>query len=157
MFRFTARGQVSSRVSFSDTMGVVKFKDRVFLFTQGKGYLWEPAWALFRPINGYNWDGTRFRIDDSEYCMDPTDELYGFGTPEMKKHCEELTEDYEDDVTTAPGTMFVEIGNLEWFRDRPVSFTPCAPRDIGSWKKLSKGRVLTCRRHPRNKFTKRTL
>jgi len=152
-----ARGQVSSRVSFSDTMGVVRFKDRVFLFTQGKGYIWEAAWALFRPIDGYVWDGSRFRIDDIAYCRDPTDELYGFGTAEMKQTCEALTEDYEDDVSTAPTALFLDIGTVEWFRDRPVTFSTCAPRDVGSWKRLCKGRALTCRRHPRNKFTKRTL
>lgn len=157
MSRFTARGQASSRVSFSDTMGVVKFKDRVFLFTNSKGYIWETAWGMFRPIDSFYWDGTRFRIDDQAYCQDPMDDLYGFATKEMKQLCIKLTDDYEDDVPIAPDVLFVDIGNVEWFRDRPVTLSPCAPRDVASWKKLTKGRALTCRRHPRNKFTKRTL
>jgi len=138
---------------------LVRFEDRIFLH-ETSWYVWDTAIGMFRPIHGFAWDGYQMVINDECYTADPMDDTYGFGSPEMYKTCMELTNTYEDKIPKAPTASFLDLGELVWFRDRPVSFTSCAPRDITSWKRLVKGRPRTCRRrnsYAKNKFTKRNL
>jgi hypothetical protein len=136
-------------------MSLVAFQDRTFLDYKGRWFLWEPSWESFRPIDALQWDGTSFLINDRTYCKDPTDALYGYGTPQMKDVCDRLVSFHERSSLAVETPI---IGQPEWFRDRYVALHPCAPRDKDSWKRMCRGRVHTCRRPvARNKFTRRNL
>ena len=142
---------------------LVRFADRIFLTNNSETFVWDTAIGMFRPIRGFAWDGYQMILNDDCYTADPMSETYGFGSPEMYKKCMDLTNAYEEKTTAptaVPTASFLEVGNPVWFRDRPVSFTPCAPKDVQSWKRLVAGRPRTCRRRPsnkKNKFTKRNL
>ena len=138
---------------------LVRFADQVFLHNTS-WFIWDTAIGMFRPIHGFAWDGYQMIVNDACYTADPMDETYGFGSVEMYKTCMDLTNLYEDKIPSAPTASFLDLGDLVWFRDRPVSFTSCAPRDLASWKRLVNGRPRTCRHrdsHAKNKFTKRNL
>lgn len=108
---------------------------------------------MYRPIDGLRWTGTDLKLDDRAYCTDPMDDLYGFGTHRMYNHCFNLSQSFGD-IENAKPVPFLTIGTPEWFRDRPIALTPCAPRDIESWKRMNLRRK-TVRRHVRKTFTKR--
>jgi hypothetical protein len=137
----------------SRAMGLYEFRDNTFLEYKGYWFVWEAAWDAFRPIQNVVWTGSSFRIVDTQFCSDPTDELYGYGSESMLKLCELLR-----DTRTRPATPVesLPIGVKEWFRDRFVAMDTCAPRTSASWKKLVQGRGRTCRKAPRGKkFTRR--
>lgn len=133
---------------------LARFNDRIFL-QDGRWFLWDSMLDLFRPIDGYAWNGTRYDLDDRAYRTDPMSKTYCFGTVEMLAHCVELTKKYKH--KTVHSVSFLTIGDPVWFRDRPVSFTPCATKDIASWKRLVNGRARTCRQRSNKRFTKRNL
>jgi hypothetical protein len=135
---------------------LVRFYERVFL-NEGRWYVWDTAIGMFRPIDSFDWDGYQMVVNDKAYTTDPMDDTYGFGSVEMYKTCMDLTNTYEEKIPGIPTASFINAGALTWFRDRPVSFTECAPRDVPSWKRLVNGRARTCRVHVKNKFTKRNL
>jgi hypothetical protein len=120
-------------------------------------FLWEPAWESFRPITSIAWDGSSYHTDDRAFCSDPFDPLYGYGSAEMKKYCESLTTALSAKVPNATVVPSLAVGPPEWFYDRMVALSPCAPRDRDSWKRMTRGRYRTLRRAPRNKLTRRTL
>lgn len=126
--------------------------DQLVLEHKGWWFLWENAWDSFRPINGVKWDGSRYIYDDREYCSDPTDPLYGYGSQVMKDLCDLLADSRHE---IPEETDSLRTGQLEWFYDRPMSLTACAPRDMASWKRMSKGVHRTCRHHRGRKFTRR--
>jgi hypothetical protein len=126
--------------------------DRLVLEYRGWWFLWEPAWDSFRPVDGIAWDGTRIVVDDRAYCSDPTDPHYGYGSALMKELCDLLADSRHDLPTEA---LWIPIGSPEWFFDRPVTLTPCAPRDHPSWKRLTQGHHRTCRVRRSRKFTRR--
>jgi hypothetical protein len=141
---------------------LVRFADHIFLTQNTQTFVWDTAIGMFRPIHTVGWDGYRMNINDDCYTADPMSETYGFGTPEMYKVCMNLTNMYESKVNSpsgVPTSSFLNVGEVVWFRDRPIAFTPCAPKDIQSWKRLVAGHPRTCRRRPanKNKFTKRNL
>lgn len=136
---------------------LVRFNDIVFLSSRKQWFVWDSTFMQFRPIDGYVWDGQTWVMDDRAYCKDPMEKFFGFGSHEMQKTCEALTRTYETQIERAPCVPFLDMGTSEWFRDRPVSFGKCAVRDTASWKRLVARHPHTCRTHPRNKFTKRTL
>jgi hypothetical protein len=130
-----------------------EFRDNTFLEYKRFWFLWEPAWEAFRPIEGISWDGTTFQLKDDAYCSDPTNRMYGYGSTQMIELCELLKDKYDEDaakVSTLP------IGT-EWFRDRFVSLTPCASRDIKSWKRMVQNHPRTCRKAPRGKKLTRRI
>ena len=129
------------------------FNDQLILEHKGWWFLWETAWDSFRPIDDVQWDGTRFVYNDRGYCADPTDPLYGYGSEVMKDLCD-LLADSRHDLPEVVDCL--RIGALEWFVDRPMSLTACAPRDHASWKRMSGGAHRTCRRHRGRKFTRRS-
>jgi hypothetical protein len=119
------------------------FNDHLILYHRGLWFLWETAWDSFRPIDDIQWSGERFVIRDRTYCSDLSDPLYGYGSEAMKDLCELLGDrrhDLPESVTCLP------IGTREWFMDRPVSITPCAPRDRASWKRMAGSHPRTLRR-----------
>ena len=132
-----------------------EFRDNVYLEYKGLWFVWEPAWESFRPIQGIFWNGNEFEINDREYCSDPMDPLYGYGSEKMRQVCQLLKgkrDDVEQNVQVLP------MDNLEWFRDRRVPMNSCTPKDILSWKRLVKNKARTCRNAPRGKkFTRRIL
>ena len=135
---------------------LVRFQDRIFL-QQGRWYLWDSAIGLFRPIDGFAWNGSGWTVDDHKYRTDPLEKTYGFGTAELLAKCIELSKIYEARIQSAPTACYLSIGTPQWFRDRPVNFTHSALRDVASWKRMTQGRARTCKRRSTNKFTKRTL
>ena len=135
---------------------LVRFQDRIFL-QQGRWYLWDSAIGLFRPIDGFAWNGTSWSEEDQKYRPDPLEKTYGFGTAENLAKCIELSKKFEDAIQSAPTVSYLAIGTPQWFRDRPVNFTHSAPKDVSSWKRMTQGRARTCKRRSTNKFTKRTL
>lgn len=132
-----------------------EFHDNLVLEYRGRWFLWEPAWESFRPIDSVQWDGTSFQFNDTAYCSDPTSELYGYGTPQMKELCDLLYDKHDlkpAKVDTLP------TKDLEWFYDRRIAMTPCVPRNKASWKRLVQNKPRTCRKMPRGKkFTRRAL
>jgi hypothetical protein len=134
---------------------LVTFQDNTYLFTKSRWFLWEKSWAGFRPIDAVSWDGRKYIIDDRAYCFDPSSEHYGYGTKAMADFCETL--DY--DLSTAVPVSAVSVGSkLTWFYDRVISLTPCAEKDVASWKRMLCGtRPRTRRNIMRNRFTKRNL
>ena len=135
---------------------LVRFHNRVFL-QEGQWFLWDTSLGLFRPIDNYAWDGTKYVVDDIAYRKDPLAKTYCFGSTEMLAKCVELSKKYESKIETAPVPTFLSLGTLEWFRDRPVNFTHAAPKDAGSWKRLVNGNRRTCKRRSSKRFTKRTI
>ena len=135
------------------TMGLFEFQDKVYLEYKQWWFVWEPAWEGFRPIEGVAWDGRSFQVQDSVFCADPTSDVYGYGSDKMKELCELLHTKYN---TAAVHVSTLPIGN-EWFRDRFVDFTPCAPRDLPSWKRMVRHRARTCRIAPRGKKRTRRI
>lgn len=134
-------------------MGLFEFRDNTFLDYKGYWFVWEPAWDAFRPIQNVVWDGSTFRIVDNQFCSDPTDPLYGYGSESMMKLCELLRDRHSLSATPVDS---LPIGQREWFRDRFVAMDTCAPRTAASWKKLVQGKGRTCRKAPRGKkFTRR--
>lgn len=130
-----------------------EFRDNVFLEHKGWWFLWESSWEGFRPIDSVHWDGTTFAIDDRAYCTDPMDNLYGYGSQQMKDLCNLLKNKREDTPNVVDALNF---GTLEWFRDRRVCIGQCAPRTLDSWKRMIHKKHRTCRKAPRGKkFTRR--
>lgn len=138
-------------------MSLTKHGDRIFLNYKQNWFLWEPSWESFRPIQSYAWNGKEYEIGDREYCTDPMDSFYGFGSSKMKQVCDALTATYASQISGAHPVTTPTIGPSEWMFDRMVVLTPCAPRDRDSWKKMTHGRCRTLRRAPRNKLTRRIL
>ena len=131
------------------------FRDRLVLEYKGWWFLWEEAWDSFRPIQAIQWDGETFRFDDDEVCSDPLDPLYGYGSEPMKDLCELLGDHLTLSVPDDADTLVVG-STPEWFFDRFVVLTPCAPRTHASWKKMVQGHGRTCRKAPKGKrFTRR--
>jgi len=135
---------------------LVRFQDRIFL-QEERWYIWDSAIGLFRPIDGFVWNGNTWVVDDQKYRTDPLEKTYGFGSGEMLAKCIELSKKFEDTIQSAPTVSYLAIGTPQWFRDRPVNFTHSAPKDVSSWKRMIQGRARTCKRRSTNKFTKRNL
>jgi hypothetical protein len=129
-----------------------EFHDKTFLEYKQWWFVWEPAWETFRPIQGVAWDGHTFQIQDDMFCSDPTDPLYGYGSSQMRELCGLLSERMGEPVKVST----LPIGK-EWFRDRFVDFTPCASRDIQSWKRMVHNKPRTCRKAPRGKKLTRRI
>lgn len=133
-----------------------EFRDRLVLEYKKLWFVWEEAWEAFRPINGIAWDGQVFVFDDHEYCSDPTNPFYGYGSQPMKDLCLLLEDQKVDELPEEMDTLVTE--NMEWFFDRRVAVTPCAPRDHKSWKRMVQNDARTCRKAPKGtKFTRRCI
>lgn len=135
---------------------LIRFNDRIFLH-ETQWFIWESCLGLFRPIDGYAWDGTAYRVLDTAYCTDPLSKTYCFGTAELLAKCVELSKKYEPSFPTVPTASYLDIGTPTWFRDRPMTFTPCASRDALSWKRCVNGHARTCKQRSKKRFTKRNL
>ena len=136
-------------------MSLFEYGDALFLEAHNLWFVWESAWESFRPVTSVYWDGYTFVLDDRAFCADPSDELYGYGTPAMKELCQRMN--------ALPATETIQsfktpqIGPLVWFRDRFVSVSPCTPLDTRSWKNMHRGKYRTCRRAPKGKRLTRRL
>jgi hypothetical protein len=134
-------------------MSLVKVGDMVLLDFKSVWFLWEPAWERYRPITALAWDGSSVVLDDRAYCADPLDPLYGYGGDTMLELCTILSQMYPP--STAPVGLLPAVGPKEWFYDRFLSLTRCAPRDRASWKRFHKGRYRTPRKAPKTRLTRR--
>jgi len=126
-------------------MSVIQLHDKTFLRHQGHWFIHDPVW---RPIKGLAWNGKEFVLLEP-YCTDPMDPLYGYKFKAMKNYCERLPPPEEIKKDTSEW-----IGNPEWFFDRPVVLTPCAPRTLQTWKALNVRRR-TMRKRNAQTFTRR--
>ena len=134
-------------------MSLVKVGDTVLLEFKTVWFLWEPAWESFRPITSLAWDGQALVLDDRAYCSDPLDPEYGYGDATMHELCTILSQMYPP--KTARDGCLPAVGPKEWFFDRFLSLTRCAPRDKASWKRFHKGRYRTPRKAPKTRLTRR--
>ena len=71
-------------------MSLFEYGDALFLEAHNLWFVWESAWESFRPVTSVYWDGYTFVLDDRAFCADPSDELYGYGTPAMKELCQRM-------------------------------------------------------------------
>jgi hypothetical protein len=136
-------------------MSLYRFRDSTYLHYKKYWFVWDSAWDGYRPVDALRWTGTTYELVDTTYTHDPLSQFYGYGSAVMKKVCDMLTEKYPKEQASV--VKHLSIGPQEWFRDRLVNVSPCAPRDNGSWKKMTMGHRRTCRRGPANKFTHRKI
>jgi hypothetical protein len=134
-------------------MSLVKVGDTVLLQFKTLWFLWEPAWERYRPITSLAWDGESLALNDRAYCADPLDPEYGYGTAKMREVCRLLSQSYPP--SKAQEGPLPAVGRPEWFFDRYLSLTPCAPRDKASWKRFHKGRYRTPKAAPKTRLTRR--
>jgi hypothetical protein len=121
-------------------------------------FIWDSNWESFRPIEKIGWNGKNITYSDYRYKQDLFDPWYGYGSSEMKQLCKRLIEivdlgKYTEDIT-------VLFKDTEWFRDRKVSFLPCAPKTPDSWLKYikyAKSKARTLRTFKHSKKTKRIM
>lgn len=136
-------------------MSLFKFQDYTYLEYKKNWFLWESAWEKFRPIKGIQWNGTSFVVDDTDFCANPFDDLYGYGSLQMKQICDVFTEKYASQISKANIVLSPETGKLEWFYDRRACLTPCCPRTKDAWKRMVKRKYKTLRRGAADRFTRR--
>lgn len=136
-------------------MSLLQFQDTTYLEYKTKWFVWEPAWESFRPVTSVSWTGTSYRVEESEYCSDPTDEMYGYGSPQMKQVCDALTGMFASQISKARRVSTPAIGRCEWLFDRRIALSPCCPRTKESWKRAIRGHNRTLRKAPADKFTRR--
>ena len=136
-------------------MSVYRFRDTTFLHYKKYWFVWESAWDGYRPVDALRWNGRTYEVVDIAYTKDPLSINYGYGSAAMKKVCDLLTEKYPKEQAVL--VSHLSFQTPEWFRDRLVTLSPCAPRDIVSWKKMVMSRRRTVRRGPANKFTHRNI
>lgn len=136
-------------------MSVYRFCDNTYLHYKKYWFVWESAWDGYRPVDALRWNGSVYEVVDTEYTKNPLSQFYGYGSAMMKKVCDMLTEKYPKEEAVL--VKHLTFGPQEWFRDRLVNVSPCATRDVASWKKMTMGRRRTVRRGPANKFTHRIL
>lgn len=134
-------------------MSLIKVGDTVLLQFKTVWFLWEPAWERFRPITSLAWDGQTLVLNDRAYCADPLDPHYGYGTAKMREVSDLLTKTYRP--SKAETSTLPAVGPQEWFYDRFLSLTPCAPRDRASWKRFHKGKYRTPKAAPKSRLTRR--
>jgi len=147
-------------------MDLVTFHERLYGTYNGQLYTFEPTWDSFRPIVGIGWNGTQFACIDDKYKPNLFDELYGYGTLQMKAECRRLTQETELSETremTDPIQFWRWYGehNVKWWRDRPCVFvSACVSRDANSWKNYLKylnTKARTLRQPFRGKSTRRCI
>lgn len=136
-------------------MSLYKFQDYIYLEYKKNYFLWEPAWGAFRPIHSIQWNGSAFVVNDREYCTDPLDVLYGYGSSQMKQICDVFTQKYASQISNAKVVDSPETGDLIWFYDRRVSLTPCCKEDKAVWKRMVRNKYKTLRKGPAVTFTRR--
>jgi hypothetical protein len=137
-------------------MELVKFKGTLYGKLQTQLFIWEAAWDSFRPLERIGWNGREIVPVDTKYKQDIFSPWYGYGSPEMKKLCQRLT-----DVTELDGPESIPWMKDEWWRDRHCTFAfDCSPKSVQSWKKFvgyTNSRIKTLRRHHDSRATKRLL
>ena len=136
-------------------MSLLRYQDTTFLEYKTNWFVWEPSWESFRPITSVEWNGTSFVLNDTLYCSDPMDPLYGYGTSTMKHVCDALSSKYASQISNAKQIQTPAIGPLTWMYDRFVSVSPCAPQDRASWKRIHRGNHKTLHKPLSLKFTRR--
>jgi hypothetical protein len=129
-------------------MSILQFQDHTYLQYKNLWFVWESCWDSWRPVQSLSWDGRRF-LPASDCMKDPLDELYGFGSSQMKQLCDYLTETYSP--KNARNVSFLSFGNTRWWRDRSVAVVDCADQSVASWKRMCNGRCRTCRQAPKGK------
>jgi hypothetical protein len=136
-------------------MEVCNFKGTIYGKLENQYFVWDSSWEIFRPIEKLGWNGKEITIVE-KYKQDLFDPWYGFGSPEMKKLCERLTDITSLDVPESGIPWFTE-----WWKDRYCSFAyDCSPRTSASWLKYIKytnSRAKTLRTHFKTRATKRLV
>ena len=140
-------------------MEVCQFRGRTYGKFNGTLYIFEETWDMFRPITRVYWNGTKFTIDDVVFKTNLFDPYYGFGSPDMKHQCKELTENTElEGKDLNPTDFWAWCGTrTEWFHDRPCVVSGCGSAD---WKKYIQHtgyRARTLRHAPGARVTKRLV
>jgi len=145
------------------SMETRQFCKRIYGKHEGKLYIFEPTWDMFRPISSVGWDGTKFSVDDRIYKKNLLSSHYGFANPEQKSICETLTEVTE--LGNAPEITdpvdfwrWAGITDAQWFNDRPCVFlNPCVPKNWRPYLTYINQRPRTLGRKPRGSRVTRRL
>ena len=122
-------------------MQLCEFRDTIYGKYKRYLFKFETAWDSFRPISYVGWNGTDFVTVDSEFKKDMFSPYYGYGTPQMKAVCKQLTSTTELGnavIFTDPVDFWKWAGQSQasWWRDRPCVFASrCIGRNVSDWKK----------------------
>lgn len=121
-------------------MELYEFREEVYGKYQNRLFKLESSWDSFRPIDGIAWNGTKLVTIDSEFKKDILSPTYGFGSTEMKKICQHLTDTTDFDKALPiqdPVSFWKWAGQAtEWWRDRPIVFeSSCVSRSPADWKR----------------------
>jgi len=138
-------------------MELVKFKGALYGKLGNQLFIWEPSWDSFRPITGIGWDGKKLVPIDKWYKENIFCPWYGYGTAEMKKLCQRLTDITELNVPEGP----IPWLKGKWWRDRNCTFAfDCSSKSADSWRRYiayTDSRARTLRRHHDRRATKRLV
>jgi hypothetical protein len=138
-------------------MELCKFKGILYGKLGTQFFIWDSSWESFRPIEKIAWNGNKITFIDSQYKQDIFDPYYGYGSEDMKKLCNHLSETTELGISESPHMRWLDS---EWWRDRKCTFSECASRDNSSWNRFIKytnSKPKTLRRHIENRATKRLI
>ena len=132
-----------------------RFKDVLYAKMGSQLFVWESSWDCFRPIEKIAWNGKFIQVVDTKYKQDIFSPYYGFGSPEMKEFCKDIS---EPDIQNSETLKWLDT---EWWRDRKCTFSSdCVPRTPASWQryvKYTNSKPRTLRLHSENRKTKRVL
>jgi hypothetical protein len=122
-------------------MQLCEFRDTIYGKYKKYLFKFETTWDSFRPISHVGWNGTDFVTIDSEFKKDMFSPYYGYGTPQMKSVCKQLTMTTELGnavIFTDPVDFWKWSGQSQasWWRDRPCVFASrCISRNVSDWKR----------------------
>ena len=143
---------------------LASWNGKTYLKHTKKIFCWESHWNTFRPIESITWNGEPIWADRDIFSA-----TYGFGSTEMKQHCERLTDLYMDKLEGATELASIEAlwvwseyPLAQWVFDRRVVCCPCETPSRTEWKTFLQSHSLrqkTLKRHaPRqNSYTKHRL
>ena len=139
-------------------MELIKFKGTLYGKLETQLFVWEADWDSFRPIENIAWNGKELVVIDRKYKDDIFSPHYGYGSPEMRKLCQRLTEITELNV---PESNTMPWMKGEWWKDRPCTLAfECSSRSVQSWKRYvayMNSRTRTLRKHRESRATKRLV
>jgi hypothetical protein len=138
-------------------MDLIKFKGILYGKLDNQFFIWDSSWETFRPVEKIAWNGSKVIVIDSKYKSDIFDPYYGFGSREMNLKCLNLSQTTDLEI---PENTDIKWLTEEWWRDRRCNFSPCAEKDVTSWRrylKYTNAKHRTIRIHTKNRATKRLI
>jgi hypothetical protein len=119
-------------------MSLATWKGKVYLKYSKRLFCWESHWNIFRPIESIDWNGEPIWQDRDIFSA-----TYGFGSEEMKKVCDALTDKFQDKLEEAISLASIEalwswaeypLG--QWVFDRRIVHCACEEPTRASWTRF---------------------